>query len=165
MLLKEWCAIGVVITFCISEKKTSGFRLMIHILPVSYFPVKIYLNSDALIVENSWSSIIENCVQGTILPIMLLFERCDTPEELKKSRKAVEFLTEYLGTILILTSILVGVFYPQTPKVNYDIYGNQINPYTQYQDFGDVPQHPGIFHPNHHLLLENNGNVGDDEWA
>lgn len=58
------------------------------------------------LAESSWTSIIESCIQGSILPTMLLFERCDTKEEKEEANESLDIELEYL----------VSVLYPQEPK-------------------------------------------------
>ena len=80
---------------------------------------------------------------------MLLFERCDSKQEIKNTKNNIELHTEYLGNIFRFHENIAGVLYPQTPK--YDVYGNhidpygaKINPYEQYQQIDDFNQHSGI---------------------
>lgn len=55
-------------------------------------------NFNTFIVEPSWTGIVENCTQGGILPVMLLFERWDTKKEIKKAKESLGLEVEYLGS-------------------------------------------------------------------
>mmetsp|Transcript_2860 Transcript_2860/g.2666 ORF Transcript_2860/g.2666 Transcript_2860/m.2666 type:complete len:80 (+) Transcript_2860:454-693(+) len=52
---------------------------------------------------------------------MLLFERCDSKNEIKKAKSNIKLMTEYL----------VGVLYPQQ-KVNHNNFGNFDDPISPY---------------------------------
>ena len=60
----------------------------------------IQINDISIKIETNWTSIVQDFITGKILPVMLLFERCDNKEEKRIAKQSLVLEDDYLTGIV-----------------------------------------------------------------